>query len=33
MDLKAAYLHPKTDEEVYLEQQKAFEKQTAMATS
>ena len=26
MDVKAAYLHPKIDEEVYLEQPKGFEK-------
>ena len=26
MGLKAVYLHPKTDEEVYLEQPKGFEK-------
>ena len=26
MDVKAAYLHPKIDEEVYLEQPKSFEK-------
>ena len=26
MDVKAAYLHPKIDKEVYLEQPKGFEK-------